>query len=55
MRYHTERRLIGYRVKYRYRGDIYVTRMDYHPGKRIRIDRHGDRHGHSGGKHRKRF
>jgi uncharacterized protein YcfJ len=45
MRYETERQLIGYRVKYRYRGDIYVTRMDHHPGKRIIVDRHSHRHG----------
>lgn len=45
IRYETERQLIGYRVKYRYKGDIYVTRMDHHPGKRIRIDGHSHRHG----------
>ena len=38
MRYHTESRLTGYRVKYRYKGDIYTTRMREHPGKRIRVD-----------------
>lgn len=38
MRYHTESRLAGYRVKYRYKGDIYTTRMREHPGKFIRID-----------------
>ncbi|MEW5754945.1 MAG: glycine zipper 2TM domain-containing protein [Pseudomonadota bacterium] len=37
-------RISGYDVTYRYRGDIYHTRMDHHPGDRIRIDRgrHGD-------------
>ncbi|MCB1723653.1 MAG: glycine zipper 2TM domain-containing protein [Gammaproteobacteria bacterium] len=33
------RELVGYRVKYRYRGHVYVTRTDYDPGKRIRVDR----------------
>ena len=29
--------LIGYRVKYRYKGQTFFTRTDQHPGKRIRI------------------
>ncbi len=38
---HTELReeLVGYRVKYRYRGHVYHTRTDRHPGDRIRVDR----------------
>lgn len=55
MRYHTERKLIGYRVKYRYRGDIYVTHMDNRPGKRFCIDRDDHRHGDSHRNHGKRF
>ncbi len=31
--------LVGYRVKYRYRGHVYHTQTDYHPGDRIRVDR----------------
>ena len=31
--------LVGYRVKYRYRGRIYHVRTDDHPGDRIRVDR----------------
>jgi uncharacterized protein YcfJ len=31
--------LVGYRVKYLYRGHVYRTRTDDHPGKRIRVDR----------------
>jgi uncharacterized protein YcfJ len=31
--------LVGYRVKYRYRGHVYHTRTDYHPGDRIRVNR----------------
>ncbi|MBT8428676.1 MAG: glycine zipper 2TM domain-containing protein, partial [Gammaproteobacteria bacterium] len=30
--------LVGYRVKYRYRGRIYHVRTDDHPGDRIRVD-----------------
>ncbi|WP_455201192.1 glycine zipper 2TM domain-containing protein [Kaarinaea lacus] len=37
--YRTERQLKGYRVTYRYRGELYTTRMKHHPGKRIPIDR----------------
>jgi uncharacterized protein YcfJ len=32
-----EERLVGYDVKYRYRGQIFSTRMDKHPGKRIPV------------------
>ena len=32
-----EERLVGYRVKYRYKGQTFFTRTDDHPGKRIRI------------------
>ena len=31
--------LVGYRVKYRHRGQIYHTRTRHDPGKWIRIDR----------------
>lgn len=31
--------VVGYRVKYRYRGHVYHTRTDHHPGDRIRVDR----------------
>ncbi len=34
---YTEERTIGYRVHYRYHGEDYVTRMDRHPGDRIRV------------------
>lgn len=30
--------LVGYRVKYLYRGRIHQTDTDYHPGDRIRVD-----------------
>ncbi len=36
--YVTEDRLVGYRVKYRYKGDIYMTRTDEHPGRRIPVE-----------------
>ena len=32
-----ERRIVGYDVQYRYRGDIYVSRLDYDPGERMRV------------------
>jgi len=32
-----EERLVGYRVKYRYKGETFFTRTDEHPGERIRI------------------
>ncbi|KAA3626016.1 MAG: glycine zipper 2TM domain-containing protein [Proteobacteria bacterium] len=34
---YTEQRTIGYRVKYRYRGEIFETRMDRDPGDRIPV------------------
>ena len=38
--YDSEEQLVGYRVKYRYKGQTFVTRTREHPGKRIpvRID-----------------
>ncbi len=36
-RVHEERRVSGYNVEYRYRGDIYMSRLDYDPGDRLRI------------------
>lgn len=38
MRYHNQSVISGYRVKYRYKGDVYTTRMAEHPGKFIRVD-----------------
>ncbi len=35
--YHDEERVEGYRVTYRYKGKIFVRRMDHDPGRRIRI------------------
>lgn len=35
--YHVKRHLEGYRVTYRYQGHDYVTRVDHHPGKRIKV------------------
>jgi uncharacterized protein YcfJ len=32
-----ERRIIGYDVQYRYRGDVYISRLDYDPGERMRV------------------
>jgi uncharacterized protein YcfJ len=32
-----EERLVGYRVKYRYKGRIFTTRTREHPGKRIQV------------------
>lgn len=32
-----ERRLAGYDVEYRYKGDVYMSRLDYDPGDRLRI------------------
>lgn len=37
MEYHTEERPDGYDVTYRYRGEIFTTRMPYHPGKKLRL------------------
>ncbi|MEJ2686328.1 MAG: glycine zipper 2TM domain-containing protein [Gammaproteobacteria bacterium] len=35
--YREERRIVGYRVTYRYHGHRYVTRMDHDPGARLRL------------------
>lgn len=32
-----ERQISGYDVEYRYRGDVYLSRLDYDPGERLRI------------------
>ena len=32
-----KRSIVGYRVKYRYRGDVYKSRLSYDPGTRLRI------------------
>lgn len=34
---YSERRIIGYDVQYRYRGDIYMSHLDYDPGERMRV------------------
>lgn len=34
---HTEERIDGYNVTYKYRGQLYTTRMPYRPGKRIKV------------------
>jgi len=44
--YYEDEHVTGYRVKYRYDGDIYTTRTDYHPGKKIRIKVTPQRHYH---------
>lgn len=36
--YDEDERIMAYRVTYRYRGQTFVTRTDYHPGSRIRVD-----------------
>lgn len=35
----THEALVGYRVKYRYRGQVFTTHTDYDPGDWIRVDR----------------
>ena len=35
--YESRDELVGYRVKYRYKGDTYWTRTNHHPGDRIRV------------------
>lgn len=35
--YRVERRVLGYRVTYRYQGHRYVTHMDHDPGARLRL------------------
>jgi uncharacterized protein YcfJ len=32
-----ERRVVAYDVQYRYRGDIYMSRLNYDPGDRLRV------------------
>lgn len=32
-----ERRIVGYDVEYRYRGETYLARLSYDPGERIRV------------------
>lgn len=32
-----ERRVVGYDVQYRYRGDVYMSRLNYDPGDRLRV------------------
>ena len=31
------REIVGYDVEYRYRGDVYMSRLDYNPGDRLRV------------------
>lgn len=38
--YHEQRELDYYRVSYRYKGQLYSTHMDHHPGKHIPVDVH---------------
>lgn len=35
--YQEERRVVGYDVQYRYRGEVYMSRLDYDPGDRLRV------------------
>ncbi|WP_440223265.1 glycine zipper 2TM domain-containing protein [Dokdonella sp. MW10] len=35
--YARERRVIGYDVQYRYRGDVYMSHLNYDPGERMRV------------------
>lgn len=32
-----ERRIVAYDVQYRYRGDVFMSRLDYDPGERLRV------------------
>lgn len=32
-----ERRVVGYDVEYRYRGEVFMSRLDYDPGDRMRV------------------
>lgn len=34
---HEERRIIGYEVEYRYKGQVYMSHMGYDPGNKLRI------------------
>lgn len=39
------RQVVGYKVRYKYRGEIFTTRTNYHPGKWLKIrSRPGKRH-----------
>ncbi len=33
----SERRIVGYDVQYRYRGDVFMSQLDYDPGERMRV------------------
>lgn len=33
----SERRVVAYDVQYRYRGDVYMSRLNYDPGDRLRV------------------
>lgn len=35
--YHEEERIDGYRVRYRYKGETFVTQLDHDPGPRLRV------------------
>ena len=35
--YSEERRVVGYNVEYRYRGEVYMSRLDFDPGDRLRV------------------
>jgi len=32
-----QRRIMGYDVEYRYRGEVYLSRLNYDPGERLRV------------------
>lgn len=34
---YSERRIAGYDVQYRYRGDVFMSHLDYDPGERMRV------------------
>lgn len=34
---YSERHIVGYDVQYRYRGDVYMSQLDYDPGERMRV------------------
>ena len=34
---YNERRIAGYDVQYRYRGDVFMSHLDYDPGERMRV------------------
>lgn len=34
---HRERRVVGYDVEYRYRGQVFLSRLNYDPGERLRV------------------